>query len=169
MFETHPIVNSQLYYAIGHGRITPKPDVAELQGRTVRFVDGSAETIDAIVCATGYRMSFPFLDERYLNLKDGLPVFYKNVLHPVYDNLCFVGLIQPNSGLWFLAELQAELVARALAHRSPRLRKAVADRQETRYFRYVPSRRHHLEVDYLRYQRDLRRLIRLAGGEKEAA
>ena len=26
LFETHPIVNSQLYYAIGHGRVIPKPD-----------------------------------------------------------------------------------------------------------------------------------------------
>lgn len=169
MFETHPIVNSQLYYAIGHGRVTPKPDVRRLAGRKVEFVDGTEESVDAIVCATGFRISFPFLDDRDLNLKDGLPVFYKNLFHPSIDNLFFIGLIQPNSGLWFLAELQAELVARALKHPSPRLRGAIADRQDTRYFNYLPSRRHHLEVDYLRYERDLRRLLRLAGGREDAA
>jgi cation diffusion facilitator CzcD-associated flavoprotein CzcO len=160
MFETHPIVNSQLYYAIGHGRVTPKPDLTRLDGRTAHFADGSAEEVDAIVCATGFRLSFPFLDSSYLNLKDGLPVLYKNLFHPHLDNLFFVGLIQPNSGAWWLAELQAELMARALKTPSPRLRAAIADRQDTRYFDYQPSLRHHLEVDYLRYERDLRRLLR---------
>lgn len=169
LFETHPIVNSQLYYAIGHGRVTPKPDVARLDGSTVHFTDGSTEEIDVIVCATGFHLSFPFLDDADLNLKDGLPVLYKNIFHPHIETLFFVGLIQPNSGLWYLAELQAELVARALAAPSPRLRAAIADRQDTRYFNYLPSPRHHLEVDYLRYERDLRRLLRLAGGRKEAA
>lgn len=169
MFETHPIVNSQLYYAIGHGRVTPKPDVARLDGQRVAFADGSVEDVDAIVCATGFELSIPFLDDRYLNLVNGMPVLYKNLLHPHIGNLFFIGFIQPNSGLWFLAELQAELMARALARPSPRLRAAVADRQDTRYFDYLPSRRHHLEVDYLRYERDLRRLLRLTGDRKEAA
>lgn len=169
MFETHPIVNSQLYYAIGHGRVAPKPDVARLNGRKVAFADGTEEEVDAIVCATGFDLSLPFLDDRYLNLREGMPVFYKNLFHPRIENLFFIGFIQPNSGLWFLAELQAELMARALAHPSPRLRAAIADRQDTRYFNYLPSKRHHLEVDYLRYERDLRRLLRLTASRKEAA
>lgn len=169
MFETHPVVNSQLYYAIGHGRVTPKPGVSRLEGRQVIFADGTREEVDAIVCATGYRLTVPFLDDRYLNLEDGLPVFYKNVFHPHLDNLFLLGFIQPNSGLWFLAELQAGLVARALRNPSPRLRAAIADRQETRYFDYLPSPRHHLEVDYLRYERDLRRLLKLAGPRREEA
>jgi cation diffusion facilitator CzcD-associated flavoprotein CzcO len=168
MFETHPIVNSQLYYAIGHGRVTPKPDVERLDGPRIRFADGSAEDVDTLVCATGFRIAFPFLADRDLNLKDGRPIFYKNIFHPHIDNLFFIGLIQPNSGLWFLAELQAELVARVLKHPSPRLRAAIADRQDTRYFDYLPSQRHHLEVDYLRYERDLRRLLKLAGGREAA-
>jgi cation diffusion facilitator CzcD-associated flavoprotein CzcO len=169
MFETHPIVNSQLYYAIGHGRVTPKPDVKRLDGRKVLFVDGTQEEVDAVVLATGFQLSFPFLDDRYLNLRDGMPVVYKNLFHPGIENLFFIGFIQPNSGLWFLAELQAELVARALAHPSPRLRASIADRQDTHYFNYLPSRRHHLEVDYLRYERDLQRLLRRTGARKEAA
>ncbi|MES1244226.1 MAG: NAD(P)-binding domain-containing protein [Acidobacteriota bacterium] len=169
LFETHPIVNSQLYYAIGHGRIAPRPDVARLDGHRVIFKDGREDEVDAIVCATGFDLSFPFLDGRYLNLRDGLPVLYKNLFHPRIPNLAFIGLIQPNSGLWFLAELQAELAARALARPSPRLRARVADRQDTRYFDYLPSRRHHLEVDYLLYERDLRRLLRLTASRKEAA
>jgi len=164
LFETHPVVNSQLYYAIGHGRVTPKADVAGFSGNEVRFADGSSEEVDTVIAATGYRLSFPFLADEDLNLKDGLPVLYKNVFHPHLPDLFFVGLIQPNSGLWFLAELQAELVARALAAPAPRLAAAIEDRQATGYFHYLKSPRHHLEVDYHRYARDLKRLLRLAPG-----
>jgi Flavin-binding monooxygenase-like len=164
LFETHPVVNSQLYYAIGHGRVTPKPDVLGFSGAEVRFADGSVEVVDSIVVATGYRLTFPFLADEDLNLKEGLPVLYKNLFHPHLLDLFFLGLIQPNSGLWFLAELQAELVARALSAPAPRLAAAIEDRQATGYFHYLKSPRHHLEVDYYRYERDLRRLLRLAPG-----
>ena len=40
LFETHPIINSQMLYYVGHGKINVKPDVAELCGSRVRFVDG---------------------------------------------------------------------------------------------------------------------------------
>ena len=169
LFETHPIVNSQLYYAIGHGRLTPKPDIARLDGHKVVFADGSEEEVDVLLCATGFEIVFPFLDDGYLNLRNGLPVFYKNLVHPHIENLFFLGLIQPNSGLWFLAELQAELAAKALAHPSPRLRAAVMDRQDTHYYNYIQSRRHHLEVDYLLYERDLRKLLRLVEDRRKAA
>jgi hypothetical protein len=32
LFETHPIVNSQMLYYLGHGDILSKPDVQELRG-----------------------------------------------------------------------------------------------------------------------------------------
>ena len=44
LLETHPIVNSQMLYFVGHGRIKPKPDVAELCGDRVKFVDGTYRT-----------------------------------------------------------------------------------------------------------------------------
>ncbi len=37
LLETHPIVNSQLLYFVGHGRIKPKPEIAELRGSEVRI------------------------------------------------------------------------------------------------------------------------------------
>jgi hypothetical protein len=164
LFESHPIVNSQLYYALGHGRITPKPDLRRLDGDEVEFADGSRERVDVVLCATGYRVAVPFLDADALNLRDGLPVLFKNVFHPRFDDLFFVGFLQPNSGIWFLAELQAELVAAELRSGALRRRGLIRDAQETRYFDYLRSERHHLEVDYLRYERDLRRLLRVARG-----
>lgn len=62
VFETHPIINSELLYRIRHGKIHPRPDVARFEGSRVVFVDGRAEEYDAVIAATGYRISFPFLD-----------------------------------------------------------------------------------------------------------
>jgi len=45
------------------GRVEPKGKMCSMEGRTVYFEDGStAEDIDLIYFATGYRMEFPFLE-----------------------------------------------------------------------------------------------------------
>ncbi|MCE9544096.1 MAG: NAD(P)-binding domain-containing protein, partial [Planctomycetia bacterium] len=79
LLETHPIINSQLYYYLGHGRIRPKPDVAELKPHSVCFADGSEEPVDVIVYATGFKISFPFIDPQHLNVRDGRPDLFLNV------------------------------------------------------------------------------------------
>ena len=89
----------------------PKPDVVELRGREVVFKDGTSEPIDLIVFATGYQVTFPFLESRHLNSPDGRPDFYLHVFHPTYDDLFILGMIQPDSGVWPLMDLQARAVA----------------------------------------------------------
>jgi cation diffusion facilitator CzcD-associated flavoprotein CzcO len=54
IFETHPTINSELYYFIRHGKIKPKKDIRELKGDKVEFVDGTTETYDVIIACTGF-------------------------------------------------------------------------------------------------------------------
>ncbi len=68
LFETHPIINSQMMYYVGHGKIRVKPEVTELAGQEVCFRDGSREAIDTIVYATGFKLSFPFIDRDEIEL-----------------------------------------------------------------------------------------------------
>lgn len=167
LFETHPIVNSQLIYYAGHGRIRVKPDVAALSGGSVRFVDGTVEPIDVIIYATGFRLSFPFMDAAHLNWHDGRPHLFLNVFHPRYDNLFVIGLIQPDSGQFGLADYQSQLVARFIAarksdHPSARAFWRLATRSQADLssgIRYVASSRHLLEVEHFGYRRRLQRLI----------
>ena len=112
LFETHPIVNSQMPYYVGHGKIKVKPEVQASCRARVRFVDGSEEPIDVLVYATGFHISFPFIDRRHLNCCADRPELFLNVFHPEYDNLFVAGLIQPDSGQWGLVDYQAQLIAR---------------------------------------------------------
>jgi len=167
LFETHPIINSQLVYAAAHGRIAVKPDIAELCGDQVRFVDGSREPIDVIVYCSGYRISFPFIDREHLNYQGERPELYLNIFHPTCDTLGVCGLIQPDSGQFGLVDYQAQLLARffvalacdPIAAEKFRRRRASDQSDLGNGIRYVHSSRHLLEVEHFSYRRTLQRHI----------
>jgi len=168
LFEAHPIVNSQLLYYLKHGDIQHKPDVAELCGDRVRFVDDSSEAIDVIVYATGYQIHFPFIDRDHLNWHNGRPRLYLNVFHPTYDNLFVAGLIQPDSGQFGLVDYQSQAIAafiHAQSHdavKADRLRAAKSrDLPDLgRGIQYLDSSRHYLEVEHYGYRKHLKRVIK---------
>jgi cation diffusion facilitator CzcD-associated flavoprotein CzcO len=169
LLESHPIVNSRILPAIRRGDLRPKPDVVELKGREVFFKDGTSEPIDLIVFATGYQVRFPFLESRHLNSPDDRPDFYLHVFHPTYDDLFILGMIQPDSGVWPLMDLQARAVAsyiRAGGANGAGSRKVRGLKQGPRPdlsggIRYVKSERHRYEVEHSTYARQLRQVIRL--------
>jgi cation diffusion facilitator CzcD-associated flavoprotein CzcO len=169
LLESHPIVNAQILQALGQGDIQPKPDLQELNGREVRFKDGSTEQVDLIIYATGYQVSFPFLEPLHLNATGGRPDFHLHVFHPTYDNLFIIGMIMPDSGVWWLMDLQAQAVARyirALRGNVAGLRKFQGRKQGPcpdlgGGIHYVRSERHRFEVEHSSYRGRLRQVIRL--------
>ena len=171
-FETHPAINGRWPLDVDRGAIVTKSDIQELCGDEVRFADGSQERIDLIVYATGYNISFPFIDAEKLNWHDGRPELYLNVFHPERDDLFVAGLIQPDSGQFGLVDCQAQLIAaylQGLKQDRPganRLKKAKRKTQSTAAhgIRYVDSPRHLLEVEHFSYRRALESWIRRLKG-----
>jgi len=171
LFESHPIINSRLHSQIGHGELTVRPDIAELQGDRVRFVDNTVEQIDVILYATGYRLSFPFLETKHLNWYDDRPNLFFNIFHPEHNNLFCAGLIQPDSGQWGLVDYQAQLIVRYLqaiekntsAARWFRRRKQTAVSQVSQKIRYLNSPRHRLEVEHFSYRKQLQKMLARLG------
>jgi pimeloyl-ACP methyl ester carboxylesterase/thioredoxin reductase len=165
--ETHPIVNSLLVYYVGHGDITPKPDVERFDGAEVVFTDGSREEVDLVVFCTGYLIEFPFVDRERLNWRDGRPRLYKNVFHPHRDDLAVIGLIQPDSGQFKLVHWQSVAVARWLrvledadASAIDAFRKHKRDHVDedlAHGVKYKNSTRHYLEINHMTYLRRLRK------------
>lgn len=98
IFEHHPIINSQLMYFIRHGRIAPKRDIKNFEGKIVNFVDGSHLEVDTLVYATGYNVSFPFLAPEVFNWDNGVPERVAGMLAPNKAGLYIFGLGQPRGG-----------------------------------------------------------------------
>jgi cation diffusion facilitator CzcD-associated flavoprotein CzcO len=149
----HPTISSDLFRLMKARRITRRPNVARLREREVEFTDGTREPADAIVYATGYRVTFPFFDESFVSApKNDLPLYFRT-FHPDIAGLYFVGLAQPLGAIMPIAEAQSKLIADHLAGRyeapSPdRMRQSANDERRALALRYVPSPRHTMQVDF---------------------
>jgi dimethylaniline monooxygenase (N-oxide forming) len=179
LLRAHPTISGEILGRLGAGDVVAKPGIAELLPDAVRFVDGTVEPVDAIVWCTGYRLSFPFFDPAYLDPRDDneLPL-YLHVWRPDDPAVAFVGLVQPLGAIQPIAERQAKMIADWLAgrlvlpDRAAMERRARRDRERMRR-RYVPSKRHTIQVDYDDYQAGLLRewargKARAAGGLRGA-
>jgi hypothetical protein len=109
----HPTVGREMFRYYQQGDVVHKPDVAELRGSRVRFADGSEEGIDVIYCATGYCVSYPFIDRKWLNWPDGSPRpdLYLHTFPPDSDSLFVIGMMQPLGSHWTTYDEQSRLVA----------------------------------------------------------
>jgi dimethylaniline monooxygenase (N-oxide forming) len=171
--EAHPTVSADLLDRIGHGRVTPKPNIERIDGSTVHFVDGTNEHIDTIVWCTGYRITFPFLDDSLIGTAGNQVSLYRRVVHPDRPGLYFIGLIQPLGAIMPIAERQAEWIADLLQGSAAlpptdRMRKAVEREDLKLRKRYVASTRHTIQVDFHTYMRALARERRRSRGIKRA-
>jgi cation diffusion facilitator CzcD-associated flavoprotein CzcO len=161
--EAHPTISSDLLPRLGHGDITVKPNIAEFPGgRTIRFQDGSTEEIDLVVYCTGYKITFPFFDEDLLDAPDNRIPLYRRVVHPDLPGLYFIGLVQPLGAIMPIAEAQSEWVADLLEGRAElpdqeRMRRVIAREDRRMARRYVASKRHTIQVDFMPYMRTLKR------------
>lgn len=108
-----PTISSELLGRIAEGTVRIRPGVARLEGDRVVFVDQTSHEYDAIVYATGYRVSVPFLDQSVLDSRSPYRM-YKHVVHPDFRNLYFIGFVQPLGAFWPIAEAQGGWVAALL-------------------------------------------------------
>jgi dimethylaniline monooxygenase (N-oxide forming) len=162
ILDAHPTVSSDLLTRLGHGDLTVKPNIDRFEGSTVHFADGSTVDADVVIYCTGYKISFPFLDESVVAPTDNHVALYRRVVDPAHPGLYFVGLIQPLGSVMPLSEAQAhwvaDLVASEVTLPSPeQMREQVAAYDEDLRRRYVASKRHTIQVDAKAYRLELER------------
>jgi hypothetical protein len=167
-FESHPIVNSQLVYYLGHGRITPVPDVARFDRSAVELRDGKRVEPDLVITATGYLPRFEFLAPELLDIDDeGRPDLHLHAFARRHPTLAVVGMLQSDAGLFPLAHWQSVAVARWLRLRAadPVGAARVQQKESARPVhswsrrRVLPSTRHWFEVSHTDYLRALESLL----------
>jgi cation diffusion facilitator CzcD-associated flavoprotein CzcO len=174
IYETHPIANSQLVYHVGHGGITPMPDIERFERNQVVFTDGRTADPDVVVLATGYLPRFEFLAPQFFGGDErGRPHLRWQLFSPGHPTLSFIGLIQPDGGVFSISHWQSELAAAWL-----RLRDTAPERA-TAWWRTAAepggryadaavkdSSRHWLEISHWVYLKALQRALNGLTSEK---
>jgi len=159
--DAHPTVSSELLGRLGAGDAIAKGDVAELLGDRVRFADGSVEPIDAIIHATGYKVSFPFFDPEFLSAPENALPLYKRMLKPGIDDLAFIGLGQPIPTIFPFSEIQSKLAARWLSGDwAPPAEDEMEDeiRRDEAFHtgHFIEKPRHTMQLEWYAFQHELK-------------
>jgi cation diffusion facilitator CzcD-associated flavoprotein CzcO len=168
LFESHPLLNSQLLHYLQHGDVAVRPDISSLDGDRVRFVDGTSEQIDMVLYATGYDWSIPYMDDKYFQWCDGRPDLYLSTFNRDFHNLIGLGYIEINSSAYTVFDHVSNLIAQYLhdqrhaKNRAAEFDRLIADDRPKLDggINFLDSVRHRSYVDartYRRYLADVRR------------
>ncbi|MGF7217891.1 cation diffusion facilitator CzcD-associated flavoprotein CzcO [Spirosoma lacussanchae] len=166
MLSEHPTISQDLLNLAGRGMIRFKPNIQLFDGRDVVFDDGSRESFDLVMFATGYRVSFPFFRQGFFNVEESNDLqLYRRVIHPDYPGLYFLGLLQPLGAIMPLAEIQAIWISRLIQGfcRLPDRQvmvQAIDEESRRNRRRYTQSARHTLQVDFHQYKKTIEREMR---------
>lgn len=170
LFQTHPILNSQILHALAHGDVAVRGNVREYRGGRVAFADGREEAIDTVILATGYRRKLAILEDDVQHEGD-LSSLFLNLVHRRHSKLFVIGFFETDGGSYPLIDLQAELVAKLLRARrdAPARAEGFARRVQgpapdlSGGIRFLGVERMVNYVRTLPYQRCLKELIRDLG------
>lgn len=172
ILESFPNSASAYLDHLAHQRVKPRRDIERFEGKKVFFKDGQETEVDLVIYATGYYLTFPFMDKKYLAREDGSTPLFLKTCHREMDNLFAVGLLQPaDGGFWQLADYQGQLIASFVVaqERAPdkaawfRKLKADTHPDTTHGVTYIDSPRHKLEVQHYRYRTYIKKLLKQFG------
>lgn len=166
LYDRTPIVNSLVLQHLGQGDVALRKQVKAFKGDSVVFEDGREDAVDVVLFATGYRITFPFLDDlALLNWQplQAAPRLYRNIFPPQDNGLFVAGLLEGAGVGWPGRALQTDLIAAYLLAKQQRPQAAEAFRSKIAQTLSAPvgkeSGAHGIFVDFLTYKRDLQREI----------
>jgi len=173
-FEAHPTQSGELPLRLKSGDVTPKGNVARLDGETVHFEDGTSADFDVIIYATGYDLTFPFFDPEFISAPENRIDLYKRIIKPEIDNLCFAGFAQATPTLFPFVESQARMIAAYVIgeYALPSVEEMYATirADDQKYMGHMLDRpRHTHQLDYFVYEHDMRAREIPAGHQRALA
>lgn len=163
LYDRTPIVNSLVLQHLGQGDVHLRKPIREFADKKVVFADGAEDEADVVVLATGYRITFPFLDTALVNWQGAGPHLFMNIFPPGDSGLYVAGLIEGAGIGWPGRALQADLIAAYVAAKQAAPGRAAAFRQKIEAYCAAPPPAnrgaHGIFIDFLDYKRELKRAI----------
>jgi len=164
----HPTVNDELPNRIISGQIVVKPNVRKFHDYSIEFDDGSiVDNIDTVFLCTGYNIGFPMVQKEIIQVdQNRIDCLYKNIFPKTLDKptLFVIGLVQPVGAVAPISEMQSRVCCEVLSGNVNLPGKSIINAQIERdnnavYDRYMKSRRHTIQVDYVPYMEHLAQMI----------
>ncbi|RWS19294.1 dimethylaniline monooxygenase [N-oxide-forming] 5-like protein, partial [Leptotrombidium deliense] len=160
VLSQHLTINDVISNCILSGTVRLRHTIKEFTENGVIFEGSEKETkCDIVVFATGYQISFPFLDASVVSVVQNKIEMFKNVFLPKLKHahtLGFIGLVQPSGPLFPVCEMQARWFAKLMTGKvklpsKEKMLKSIEDEGKMREARYYESPRHTLEVNFIYY------------------
>src|SRR5690606_23906483 len=79
---THVTSSATVVTDIAYRRIEVKQGIAAIDGRTIRFDDGTAEAFDVLIAATGYRIDLDLMAPGVVDVQDNRLDLYMRIVPP---------------------------------------------------------------------------------------
>ncbi|GBN64445.1 Dimethylaniline monooxygenase [N-oxide-forming] 5 [Araneus ventricosus] len=167
IWSQHATVSDSLPIKLLSGAVVVRKNIAEFVENGVIFDEEEKVTeCDSVVFATGYKIKFPFLDERLTVVKNNEVHLYKYIFPPhlKHPTLVICGLVQTVGAGFPTFEAQARLATLVMNGkvRLPSREEMEADirkRKEVNSKRYSQSERHTIQADYIPYLDEIYSLI----------
>lgn len=154
--RVHTTSNALFVHHVAYRRIDVKNEIADVQGQTIHFSDGTSDEFDALIAATGYEIDMPFMDPKVVSTRNNDLDLYKRMVVPGWDGLYFVGFIQPTTSLALCMEHQSRWICSVEAGHlqlpsAASMRESIASKRSWVLKTFKDTPRHHLEEDHERY------------------
>ena len=162
---THVTSNATVVTDIAYRRIEVKRGIAAIEGRTIRFDDGTAEDFDVLIAATGYRIDLDIVPREIVDAEDNRLRLYMRIVPPGWPGLYFMGFFNTDTALNMVFEHQARwvreiLLGNAALPDAASMWRAIEERDAWYARQYKRSIRHTIEEEHVRYIGDLGKTLR---------
>lgn len=160
----HTTSNGTIITDVAYNRIEIRQGIESVDGRHVRFSDGSSEEFDVLIGATGYLTDLPYLSKELVPVDNNLIDLYQRIVPPEHPGLYLLGFFNTDTALNFIFEHQAHWVA-AIENGEAKLptpqymRQAITQRRAWVQEHYRDTPRHHLEEESVPYLQALNRSL----------
>lgn len=169
--RVHATSNANIVNHIHYRRVEVKQGIDRIDGKTLHFVDGTAEDFDTLIAATGYLLDLDFIKPEIIEIRDNGLDLYMRMVPPDWRGLYFLAFFNSDTALNWICEGQIrwirehELGRAALPDRAA-MREEVDARKRWVRDNFKDTPRHAIEVEHLPYFADLKRT--LAAAQKRA-
>jgi cation diffusion facilitator CzcD-associated flavoprotein CzcO len=164
--RTHPTSNATIVQHIYYNRVAVKTGIAAVDGRTIKFEDGTESEFDTLIAATGYTIDLPFIAPGILPVSNNRIDLYKRIVPPAWPGLYFAGKFNTTTALNQVFEWQAQWITEIeLGHAAlPPREEMVADIEAKQHWiasaYQNASPRHMIEEEHLPYRKELKRAMK---------